>query len=413
MNPQLRLEPQFRALPAARALDLSLVVHVQPPEFPVDASAAARPPVNVALVLDRSGSMAGDTEEAERDAVCAALGFLGARDRASVVAFDDHVTVPVPEWTDASRIEAAAAVRRIESGGSTALHAGWLEGAGRVATALQPAALNRVILLTDGQANAGETNPARIAADVRGLAGRGVSTSTLGFGRDYNEHLLEAMAQAGDGNYAFVESASQLEEIFAGEFRGLLRQCGRRVSLGFEPTARGARAEMWNPLPLTDTGRWMLPNLRFGEPLSFVLRLTGPAADAAPGGTIRLGTFRLAWDDPRDGRRRTETLRWEMPVVSEEEYSAQAAAPAVEEAVRLQEIARDKRRAAEELDRGDVDAAAGTLQRTIARAAAMPASPAAAAELEELRDIEAGVREDAKLTSKKARYSAYKRERSS
>ena len=124
---------------------------------------------------------------------------LRADDRVSVVAFDDTTETVIASTPAADKARLKAGIARIDARGSTALHAGWVEGGVQVGAHLAPGHLNRVILFTDGQANVGETRPDAICNDVHGLATRGVSTSTLGIGADYNEDLLEAMARSGDG----------------------------------------------------------------------------------------------------------------------------------------------------------------------------------------------------------------------
>jgi len=80
-----------------------------------------------------------------------------------------------------------------------------------------------VLLLSDGQANHGERRPQIIAEHVRGLTGHGVSTSTVGLGRSYNEDLMRAMADAGDGNFEHIEDPAQLPAFFESELQGFSR----------------------------------------------------------------------------------------------------------------------------------------------------------------------------------------------
>ncbi|HWG83947.1 MAG TPA: VWA domain-containing protein, partial [Deinococcales bacterium] len=307
-EPRVEFIPLKAAVSSTRDTTLEVLVRVTPPEAQ---AASARPALNLGLVIDRSGSMGGEKISYARKAARYAVGQLLQTDRVSVVAFDDRVEVVVPSALAGDKLAITTAVNGIHSRGSTDLHAGWLAGAEQVATHLDPARLNRVVLLSDGQANAGETNPDRIASQVRALQERGVSTSAYGLGLDYNEDLLEAMARSGDGNYAFIESPSQLPEIFARELSGLLATTGRSVSLGLEPQAGAAVLDVLNDLDRTQFGRFKLPNLVSGNPLDVVLRLRVPASHG--GECLRV---RLAWDDPKGSGRRTLRAALSLPRVN-------------------------------------------------------------------------------------------------
>ena len=123
-----------------------------------------RPPLNLALVIDRSGSMAGSKLSYARKAARFLAGELTAADRLAIVTFDDEVNVLVPSQPVRDPLTFISAINTIQAGGCTALFDGWLAGATQVAQQLDPTALNRVLLLSDGQANEGLTDAAAIAA---------------------------------------------------------------------------------------------------------------------------------------------------------------------------------------------------------------------------------------------------------
>ena len=193
----LALTPRRTALIDGADTEFEVLVSVSAPDAP--ANLPPRAPLNLAIVIDRSGSMAGrPLAEAKR---CAEfiVQHLGPEDRASIVTFESRVQVVAPSASAAAKEPFLRAVRAIGSGGQTALHEGWLEGAEQAAPYVVQGAIARVLLLTDGQANVGETNPATVAADCARLAASGVSTSTYGLGKGFNEELLGAMADAGGG----------------------------------------------------------------------------------------------------------------------------------------------------------------------------------------------------------------------
>jgi Ca-activated chloride channel family protein len=174
-----------------------------------------RTPVNLAFVLDRSGSMAGRGKlELAKQGVLEALDRLEPGDRFAIVTYDDHVDVVVAS-TPASpeaRHTAARELRAIEPRGSTDLADGWLRGAEQVATHLGAGGVDRVLILTDGLANVGITDPAVLAGHAARLRARGVATSTIGVGEDFDESLLQALADAGGGQFYFPGSLPEIRD---------------------------------------------------------------------------------------------------------------------------------------------------------------------------------------------------------
>ena len=174
---------------------IEALVRLRAPQKPPHAK--PREPITLALVLDRSGSMAGvPLAEAKR---CARMivESLGPRDRAAIVAFDDEVERLSPVVGGDQRSGLVAAIEAIDSGGATDLHGGWLEGARVLGQNVAGSGVHRVILLSDGAANRGETDLETISASCRDLAKQGISTSTYGLGTRFNEDLMLAMAKAG------------------------------------------------------------------------------------------------------------------------------------------------------------------------------------------------------------------------
>ena len=163
-----------------------------------------RTPVNVAFVIDRSGSMQGARIAQAREAAAAAIRRLDKNDIASVVIFDDKIDILV----QAQPVEDHAAfidrIRQVTARGSTAIHGGVIEGAAQVRHNLEARRLNRVVLLSDGQANVGPRRPEEFAKLGRELLQQGISVSTIGVGMQYNEDLMLQLARASDGNHTFV-----------------------------------------------------------------------------------------------------------------------------------------------------------------------------------------------------------------
>jgi Ca-activated chloride channel family protein len=193
-----------------------------------------RTPVNVSFVIDRSGSMYGPRLAQAREAAIMAINRLQPSDIASVVIFDQSVDVLVPAQhvTDPNQI--TDQVRLISARGSTAIHAGVLMGAAEVAKNKDARRLNRVVLLSDGQANVGPSRPGDFAQLGQALLSQGISVSTIGVGLGYNEDLMLQLARASDGNHAFARDPSDLITIFNKEFSDVLSSCAQTVSVDVE-----------------------------------------------------------------------------------------------------------------------------------------------------------------------------------
>lgn len=185
---------------------------------PLPSSANERAPLDLAIVIDRSGSMSGEPLAAAKAAAQNLIRGLGAADRVAVLVFDDKVDVLQPLGAVADREAIAAKVAQVRSGGSTALFDGWEAGAGQLLGHVAPGRTSRVILLTDGQANRGLVDEDAIAAKVAEAAKAGVTTTTVGLGGAFQETLLGKMADAGNGQSHFGQRPEDLEEGFAEEF---------------------------------------------------------------------------------------------------------------------------------------------------------------------------------------------------
>lgn len=371
--PTLSLIPMHGAIALDRSMTLDVLVKIIPPA--IDPS-VERPPLNLGFVLDRSGSMQGSKIDYARQAVAYGIEQLLPSDRLSLTLFDTTVQTEIPSTLATDKQRLLEVVRRIRPGSSTALHAGWVNGGMQVSQYLNPEHLNRVILLSDGLANVGETNPDAIATDVHGLMQRGVTTTTLGIGADYDENLLEAMARSGDGNFFHIETPDQLPDIFATELQGLVGTVGQNVTLTLTPLAGAAIADVLNDLERTPTGSLKLPNLTIGNPIHVVLRLHIPALQTE----TELVQVSLQWQSPQDLEPMTLTETLALSPVRPEQMSDFPAHPEVQEQVALLMAARARKEAVQCADSGDLSGASAALRESAAVLAAMPAASAAIAE---------------------------------
>ncbi len=182
-------------------------------------AAVERPPLNLSIVLDRSGSMEGEKLEQAKQAAEYAVQRLAPEDLVSVVVYDDEARVLVGATPARDKARIIRKIRSIQSGGSTALFAGVALGAGEVRRFREDRQVKRVILLSDGLANVGPDSPAELGRLGSSLRKEGISVSTIGLGLGYNEDLMVKLAYNSDGNHAFVEEARDLVRIFDAEFK--------------------------------------------------------------------------------------------------------------------------------------------------------------------------------------------------
>ncbi len=228
---ELNLEIGQAVLPAGAAHKTYIKIGLEGVPMPEHRD---RPSINVALVLDKSGSMSGDKmRHAKRSAVLA-LDHLQDEDIVSVVAYNQGVEVLVPATRLHNRVSVEDAIRQLETGGNTALFAGVSKGAAELRKFLKRNRINRVILLSDGLANVGPSEPHELGRLGRKLGGQGMSVTTIGLGLGYNEDLMVRLADTSDGNHVFAEDPRELVDVFRREFGELTTVVAQGVVISIQ-----------------------------------------------------------------------------------------------------------------------------------------------------------------------------------
>ena len=339
-------------VPGGRVVRLLLRLEAEP------VARADRLPLNLSLVLDRSGSMHGEKLRAARAAAALLVRRLSPSDIVSVVAYDDEVTTIAEPATGKAQGELPRSIERIGSGGSTNLSGGWLRARELVARNIVQQGVNRIVLLTDGLANVGIIDPELLTGlCAAGKATHGITTTTIGFGADYNEKVLRAMADAGGGNMYYIERPDQAPSIFNDELQGLLDLGAQNATVTVVPESTAAVVAVHHDYASTAAGttlRVELGDLYAREPKPLLVEFLVEDVAAETLVAVLTVTADVLTSDGVEHRVIT------LPVRVDPGEGARID-PEVRREMLLLEAARARREALELRERGDHDAAADKL----------------------------------------------------
>jgi Ca-activated chloride channel family protein len=266
-----------------------------------DVGGAERLPVHLAVVMDTSGSMGGKGKITNaRMAASELAGLLSPDDTMSLVTFDDQAEVlfKTSGAEDASRM--ARLIAGIQPGGGTNIYDGLTQGQALLGDD-SIEGVKRVVLLSDGMANLGVTDPVELARISGSLASAGISVSGLGLGLDYNEDLLAAMSDAGGGSYHFVDRPGQLTDIFSAELNQMGAIAGRGTSLDVDLAPGVELLEVYGYDATLDDGGYsiFLGDVYGGSVRKVVARVR---VDDRALGDINIADISLRYTDPADDR---------------------------------------------------------------------------------------------------------------
>ena len=412
MKPQLHILSERSALPAEVQSGQTLLVSIQVPQIEpgMDDPATPAQGVNLALALDRSGSMGSQGRMAQaKRAAYDLIDQLNPADSLSVVTFSSGVEVLATAVPGHNQELLHELIDTIRVNGQTNLHGGWLAAAHEVAAHYRQGFLNRVILVSDGMANRGLCDSTQVAEHVASLSRTGVSTTTLGVGEDFNEELLEALAEAGDGNYHYSPTAEQMPTLFQEELKEQRLVLGSRAKFRVVQRARGVRVlPPLNQLREEPQGCYRLGNLVAGKSQRLVFDVIVP--NDLPTDQPLL-TLELEWRDA-EGNAQAVTCEWSLPRVSEAAYLKLPPHQEVMLERCLLQATQQKRLAAEALDRRQLIAALHLFENALTVLEPVAHHPAAGRMMESLKRLRAQAKDgEYAHSSKQAKYESSRHRR--
>lgn len=262
----------FQSVPVGEKFTVRLMIGVKGDEIN-----NCNYPINLALAIDRSGSMDGDKIEKVLEAARLIAGMMEQQDVFSLVTFDDKVETIVPSAKGADLKGVDMLLNRIIPGGYTFLSGGY-EEAGRQAFKASSIAISRIVLLSDGQANQGITDLGQLSDLAQSFRQKGVTTSTFGVGSDFDEDLMTSLAESGGGNANFIEYPSQTADVFHEELDMMRGLTDVDCTISFKSAYSGVFAQQLNTFPMENEA-WMLGDVSLAEERYFILELSLPAFD--------------------------------------------------------------------------------------------------------------------------------------
>lgn len=350
---------------------VSVMIELNAPPAPEHGS--ERVPSTLEVVLDRSGSMEGGRLAGAKTALISLVDRLNPRDHFGLAVFDDKVDVAVPAGQLTDKAAVKRAIAGVQTRGSTDLSGGYLRGLQEARRVAGPAGAT-VLIISDGHANAGVTEPDALARVAAEAYTHRVTTSTLGFGLGYDERIMSAIARGGSGNEHFAEEPDTAVALIAGEVEGLLAQTAQAASLHVRLTPVVRNVLVVNDLPATKVDDGLLIELGSfysDETRKLVLTFDIPAVAAL--GLTEVAMLTFTYVELPALIQHTVTMPVHVNVVPGDQASSRVHDPVVRTELIYLRAQQAKRRASNLLSSGNSKAALNEIQqaqREIAQAQA-------------------------------------------
>ena len=394
----LTLTPERPATLQGINTQVDVLLQIKAPDLKTDHE---RSPLNLSVVLDRSGSMNGDPLEVAKQSALFVQSRLTSRDVISLVTYDDTVDIVSPSSAARPNDHYQRGVREVQVGGTTNLFGGWEAGVQEVAKRAQNFDTNRVLLLSDGCLNHGVTDPDEIKTHCLEAAKRGIKTSTYGLGTHFDESVMCMMAEVSGGNNRYGERVEDLLEGFIEELDLLAHLYTSELTLTLK-AAPGVEVTCLNNF-IEREGELLLPDLAYGAEVWAGLRLKVNAKLVDPDKTLLTVQVKAT---NSHGAAESEMNLNPLPVLSPSVFEAVATSDVVTQYFAELKMSTLKLEATQAVQRRDWQ----RVETLIAQMKALPMTDAQRAELDELEQL--FERRDIEVFSKEARFSVSQSQRS-
>ena len=358
-KPVLRTKAEKSAI-SNSGCRLNVLARISPPRIE---NVQRRQQVAIALVIDRSGSMAGPKLKAAQQAAQQLVRMLAPSDRVAVVSFDQNVKVDVPLTTpDESVINR---IDEIVHGGLTALFDGWQKGMNELCNSEELSDFQkRVVLLTDGMANRGLTNHSDVVPVVETACKEGITTTCIGLGEEYEERLITAMAEAGTGNLVHLTETKQLETVFLAEVEGMNLTVGRDLRIRVLPSYGVKVRCIHNPIRAQEDGSFLLGNMQVGFEPTLAIELEVAKTSETYPKEKNLLRVSATWRNKEGEDQHLEEVLT-LSIVEDSKWQELSVDPDVKNEVLLQRSARQRQDAMYDLEIGDTEATFASIQKSV------------------------------------------------
>lgn len=337
----------------------------------ISSEISARPPLNIAVVIDRSGSMKGDKIVHAREAARALVARLGPEDQVTLIQYDSsaQVLVSLTSMTELGKARMEAAIDGVFPAGSTNLHEGLVLGRDELVRSLTSGRLNRILLLSDGLANVGVTDHSTLGRIAEDIAAKGVRVSTIGVGVEYDEDLMALLAEHGRGQYHYVRDSYALQSVFDKELKSMQATVATGVELYLEPLCGAAKiVDVYGYNSRVEGAGVLVPlaDLSGGDKRKIVIKLQAPSTEAQK---IDLFSATLRYRDPKTGQEQKVVLALGAETTEDATLAEASADSNVMGQVIEVESARTIKEAAEAYGRGEIEQAKNKINAGRAKAA--------------------------------------------
>lgn len=346
---------------AGTAGERSMEILLRAPEDAGYIDKTACPPMNIALVIDRSGSMQGEGKMGfVKDAARSIVERLRARDRIALIAYDDRAEVIIPMQPARNKAYLINRIYSLHPRGSTNLGDGLLAGYREISSRMRANTVNRVILLSDGLANHGITSLRELSGITAGNYEEGISLSTLGVGAGFNEDLMTTLAMDGGGMYYYIDRPTRIPEILAREFSSMQTLVASKITLQIELSANiGISKIIGNRFEERGkTIEYNVGELSVGERRRYMIHLNIPGLTA---GKHAIGRVSLRYATPGREDDRVFTKPIYLNAMAEAGMVNLGKNDAVIERSYIFEVNEARKQAAMAVDRGNIEDAVKVL----------------------------------------------------